>query len=420
MFLRHNASVRAVTERHQRHVLRACPLPPACVTSGHHNRVVDQESCPRCGSNDVRPIAYGLPGPELVAAAQRREVVLGGCEPEAASRQCLACGERWAPDDDPPQVIARVFRDDFKTWHIELDVAELVPGASGTITKDGWLIRYRVDADEAGDPVLEYYATHRMTSDSHVRIKADGSFEDLDAIRSMYGWNPDRGESAEEARREYEEHNRRVAAELVEKGLYPAGDVNAFLRTGGMDALDALRDARRLFKEWDLPLPHVPRDLTPYLRRRAERMFSTRELDPGLMYVFTDYLVEAVSGDAPDYVAFCHAGHGLNSRAITYHLVSGSLALFVQVPFGVVYGGERAHEIAHDYVSRANVLVRANPPSHPNGRLFVATSAVRRVQRCGWIPLTLTSADAESWVNSNELDVDDALEVATSVLQQPR
>ena len=34
--------------------------------------------CPRCGHAMV-PLVYGLPGPDLFDAAQRGEVVLGGC-----------------------------------------------------------------------------------------------------------------------------------------------------------------------------------------------------------------------------------------------------------------------------------------------------------------------------------------------------
>jgi hypothetical protein len=34
--------------------------------------------CPECGSGDVVPIVYGLPGQELQQQAERGEVVLGG------------------------------------------------------------------------------------------------------------------------------------------------------------------------------------------------------------------------------------------------------------------------------------------------------------------------------------------------------
>ena len=35
--------------------------------------------CPRCRSPDLRPIVRGMPGPELVEAADRGEAVIGGC-----------------------------------------------------------------------------------------------------------------------------------------------------------------------------------------------------------------------------------------------------------------------------------------------------------------------------------------------------
>ncbi len=52
-------------------------------------------SCPRCGSPAV-PIVYGLPAGELFEAADRGEVVLGGCmvwdeQPEWACRG-VDCG----------------------------------------------------------------------------------------------------------------------------------------------------------------------------------------------------------------------------------------------------------------------------------------------------------------------------------------
>lgn len=48
--------------------------------------------CPNCGERPT-PIAYGLPGPDLIDAAQRGRVVLGGCvigddDPVAACRRC--------------------------------------------------------------------------------------------------------------------------------------------------------------------------------------------------------------------------------------------------------------------------------------------------------------------------------------------
>jgi len=49
-------------------------------------------TCPQCGSQDLVPIVYGLPGPDLSKAAQRGEVVLGGRVLGAPNRACRACG----------------------------------------------------------------------------------------------------------------------------------------------------------------------------------------------------------------------------------------------------------------------------------------------------------------------------------------
>ena len=55
--------------------------------------------CPKCGNDSGIPIAYGLPGIELMDAAQRGEVALGGCivMPDNPDWRCTdaACGHAW-------------------------------------------------------------------------------------------------------------------------------------------------------------------------------------------------------------------------------------------------------------------------------------------------------------------------------------
>jgi hypothetical protein len=48
---------------------------------------------PRCGSTDAVQIIYGLPDFELGEAAQRGEVLLGGCivGPESPDYECRNC-----------------------------------------------------------------------------------------------------------------------------------------------------------------------------------------------------------------------------------------------------------------------------------------------------------------------------------------
>ena len=65
-----------------------------------------RRACPKCGSRDVVPILYGLPGPETMAEAERGEIVLGGCVITGRDprKRCMACGENF---DRPPARTAR-------------------------------------------------------------------------------------------------------------------------------------------------------------------------------------------------------------------------------------------------------------------------------------------------------------------------
>ena len=126
-----------------------------------------------------------------------------------------------------------VFAETFAHWGIEIDAKDLQAGR-GRIGKAGWNIAFLTGVAE-GKAYLEYYASHRMTNDRHVRIWATGEAEDLPAIRDIYVFHADRPGDEERAKAEYLEHNRRVAAELEAKGLFPSGDINTFLRLGGMD-----------------------------------------------------------------------------------------------------------------------------------------------------------------------------------------
>ena len=61
------------------------------------------ESCPKCGSAWVVPIAYGFPDEETFAAAGRGEVEPGGCVigGNDPNRACRDCTHQWTvPEDD--------------------------------------------------------------------------------------------------------------------------------------------------------------------------------------------------------------------------------------------------------------------------------------------------------------------------------
>lgn len=62
----------------------------------------DAERCPACGSS-AGPIqvVWGYPTPETEEAAERSEVLLGGCLPEGHNAECRGCGAPWGQSGGP-------------------------------------------------------------------------------------------------------------------------------------------------------------------------------------------------------------------------------------------------------------------------------------------------------------------------------
>jgi hypothetical protein len=67
--------------------------------------------CPKCGSNNVLRIAYGLPTPKGEFDALAGKVILGGCmvEPGQPDRHCKECKHSWRNEGEPG-VVARLMR----------------------------------------------------------------------------------------------------------------------------------------------------------------------------------------------------------------------------------------------------------------------------------------------------------------------
>jgi hypothetical protein len=54
-------------------------------------------SCSSCKSKNIIPIEYGLPGPEMVRAAEKKEIYIGGCLISDSNPEwhCNNCGYDW-------------------------------------------------------------------------------------------------------------------------------------------------------------------------------------------------------------------------------------------------------------------------------------------------------------------------------------
>jgi hypothetical protein len=106
----------------------------------------------------------------------------------------------------------------------------------------------------------------------------------------------------------------------------------------GADAGGTITRIAETFRAADLVAPPIPARFEPSLRELAPWWFATNDVSPAAMYLFErDFLLTLLTGQLDDFVAVSHAGHGANSYALSYFLVDGPLALFLQNAWGGVY-----------------------------------------------------------------------------------
>ena len=62
-----------------------------------HRTSESKRRCPFCGSHEVVPILYGLPGPEMMEQAEAGKIALGGCcvTGDDPNWHCNKCGHEW-------------------------------------------------------------------------------------------------------------------------------------------------------------------------------------------------------------------------------------------------------------------------------------------------------------------------------------
>lgn len=98
-----------------------------------------------------------------------------------------------------------------------------------------------------------------------------------------------------------------------------------------------LHHAEALLRTEGLSLPALPPELAEQLRERAPGIYSTGAL-VAPPYTLEAYVAELLSAANPDdYAVLAIDGHGSQSWAFHYYLVSGPLALFVQLPWAGAY-----------------------------------------------------------------------------------
>jgi hypothetical protein len=120
-----------------------------------------------------------------------------------------------------------------------------------------------------------------------------------------------------------------------------------------------IEKARQLFRDAGLAFPTIPAELAAQLKERRRWLFSTRSMDAS-PYNLGHYVEEAERTQIGDYSVLSHSGHGVNSYAIQYYLVHGSLRMFLFLAWGGVYGDAKADAAQiRDCFSIADQIVTA-------------------------------------------------------------
>jgi len=113
--------------------------------------------------------------------------------------------------------IEEAFREEFANWNLEIPPELLASRTPGFIQEAGWLIQFAFGSDSRGE-YLDYYDSHRMTDDSHVRLYESGRRQHLSSLASFFVTSSDPIE-AKRCEAAYHRRNRRIARQLAAKGF---------------------------------------------------------------------------------------------------------------------------------------------------------------------------------------------------------
>ena len=150
-------------------------------------------------------------------------------------------------------------------------------------------------------------------------------------------------------------------------------------------------DLRATFTQAGLPLPPMPMALAAQLERRDDWLWSTRDVDRGLLYD-PRLIIDEATSPVSDYVAIAHAGHGVNSYFLTFQVVLGPLALFAQTAWGGVYMDATVQteqlRVQFEEIAEVIDLAAAWPAdARPGRRLLVLVSEYKSIDLCTWLEL---------------------------------
>lgn len=164
---------------------------------------------------------------------------------------------------------------------------------------------------------------------------------------------------------------------------------------------DISSSATEIFASAGLTFPVLPAWARDQLTKVDDWSYTSRRTTPS-PYSIDTYVREFVHGEADDYAVVSHAGHGVNSWAISYFVVSGRCGVFVQSAWGGAATSDDDDEIERrvmaERFAQTDLLLERNEERRDDDWLAVVVSDFHG-QRWAWWP----PGGAPSWVASDNV-----------------
>jgi hypothetical protein len=141
-----------------------------------------------------------------------------------------------------------------------------------------------------------------------------------------------------------------------------------------------VEDFQNFFAKENLKVPMLATYFEKHLTERGEWHWATQSSPQPQDDYMLSSTFEYLKGPVPDQYSVCHAGHGMNSYALSFRHVSGELAMIVQSPWGGVYGDLEAQTARwNELVMRSNALltITTSPSDDERMRKYLLVSSFR-------------------------------------------
>ena len=124
--------------------------------------------------------------------------------------------------------------------------------------------------------------------------------------------------------------------------------------------MDIILQIQALLAPTGIPLPPIPRELTGLLHPVRSGQYFTSHPSAPSPWNIRWHLDELTSKKVDDYMVIGFAGHGVESQAMHYYLVTQDIALFHQSALSSPYGGQlKSEHLQKQYELAASIIIAA-------------------------------------------------------------